>query len=114
MGCFDKASRPRQVPELPQRLRRLDEDLMVNRVKDFETLNATHGEYKIAVRIFRIKDEYIAYVRYQGIERRTFGRKPSDAWYKMVQKLGSIVTKLDFDKHIAPTMDMSFGHGQGS
>lgn len=98
MGCFERPQRPQTLPEIPERLIRLDREL-TTRVKDFDTIFAVRGDQRFKVTIFRYCGRFIATVRVGRRSKRGDGDLPSHAYARVIRSLNEELIRIQFEQN---------------
>jgi hypothetical protein len=95
-------ARLRALAAMPERLQRLDRELAIERLKDFDTLYATRGEHRFKINIFRHGSAgFVATTKVAGHVMRYHGKTPSDSFAKLTISLRWVTSRLDFEKNVA-------------
>ena len=106
MGHFEKSEKPKRLPEIPDRLIRLNRELTTN-AKGFDYVWAVRDEYRIKVCIARVRTpnrgdyEFVATCSVGGKVHRAFGCLPSQAFVKVVQSLSWTISKLSYERNMS-------------
>lgn len=112
MSAFERPERKRELPEVPERLIRLDRELKTERTKDYDYLYAVrdnrYGErYRIKVAVMRIPSaqpgdyEFVATASVGGKVHRQHHFTPSGAFAKIVNSLPWTVSKLSYERNMS-------------
>ncbi len=116
MGNFDRETAKGPIV-IPERLIRLDREMLDERTKDFDYVYAVRRvydhEFRIKVCIARIRGsqpgdyEFVATASIAGRVHRQHAYRPSDAFAKVSQSLSWVVSKLVFEKNYQRTPHMA-------
>lgn len=102
MGNFDRARPETRHQEMPERLERLNRELAIDRVKDFEYLYATRRDHRFKIAVFRNGGNgFAATCKVGGYVHRYNGDTPSTAFIKLVKSLEWVIAKLDFERNMS-------------
>jgi hypothetical protein len=86
--------------ELPARLQRLNKELAVERIRDFDNdLYATRNGHRFRISVFRHhRFGFVATCKAAGHVHRYEGTLPSDAFTTLVHSLKYVVSRLDNER----------------
>ena len=95
--------------QLPERLRRLNQELAIDQVKDFDNnLYAIRNGHRFQISVFRnSRLGFVATCKAAGHVHRYEGKLPSDAFMKCVESLKWVVSRLDHEKHLAQSASVA-------
>jgi Mg2+/Co2+ transporter CorC len=107
VGHFDRSAQPKPrapKPFIPERLKRLDNELHETRERDFDYVYATRGTHRIKICIARVKQpdspdyQFVSTASVGGKVHRAFGHVPSHAISRILKQLDWAVSKLDNER----------------
>ncbi len=97
-----KEAREKALAELPERLKRLNRELAVERSKDFDYIFAVRGEHRFKVAVFRNGGTgFVATCKIGGQVHRYNGDLPSYAFVKLTRSLEWVASRLDYERNMA-------------
>ncbi len=98
-----REARETAMAALPERLQRLNQELAIDRTKDFDNdLYAVRGEYRFRVSVFRGGHHgFVATTSAGGRVHRYSGATPVDAFIKLTGSLVWLTARMDHEKQVA-------------